>query len=84
MRLKLNLVIILVLIPIVLLMRYAYYEADRAFTDPTVVGAPQQSVLLTEAVFYALVALVILVAGTFVHIETQWETKKKSIQTTIG
>jgi len=80
MRVKLNLVIIFVLVAIATLIRDGFYEVNRAFTDPAVVGAPQQSVLLTEAVFYALIALIILVASTFLHIEVEYETKKKLVE----
>jgi hypothetical protein len=81
MRIKINIVMLIAMGLASSLISDGYFELNRAFSDPTIVGAPQQSVLLTEAVFYAVVALAILVASTFLRIEFTYETKKKPAET---
>jgi len=80
MRIKVNIIMLIAIGLASTTVSNGFLEAERAFSDPAVVGAPQQSVLLTEAVFYALVALIILVASTFLRIEFEYDTKKKPVE----
>lgn len=76
---RLNLITVVAILLAIWPLEQAFYYANRVFNDPGVTGAPQQSVLATVAIYYVLLAGIILIASTVLRIEYTIPSKPKEI-----